>query len=370
MPLTPTFQVGPPPPAASLAQINGRDQYVPSQQFYNWMRLFWQWSTTLGNNADGAASFSGSIAIGTSPNWFKADSSGIWLGGATFAASPFRVSMAGALTATSGTFSGFSIGDDYIRDAANSFGLASTVTAGDDVRFWAGATFANRATAPLNVTESGVMTVTALIANSTTGQHAVFATAGNARSGIYAEVPSSQSTSCNAVYGASATAGAYAGRFEGPSLTGTALKVSGTSDFSHDITYKSNVIGTWTSPAFSAGVFTANGSMTWTVAEADVGAYCYMLNGNTMTVSFSVSTTTVGGTPNNELRIAVPASKTVRFNHHNAIAYLSDNGVATRGFVTATHNLTYLRIFREDAGNFTAATDATYVYGQITFEVQ
>lgn len=94
---------------------------------------------------------------------------GIWLGATTFGAAPFSVSLAGALTATNatisgsvtattGTIGGFSIGSDYIRDAANSMGMASTVTGGDDVRFWAGDTFANRATAPFRVTEAGAVT--------------------------------------------------------------------------------------------------------------------------------------------------------------------------------------------------------------------
>lgn len=48
----------------------------------------------------------GSIAIGSGNNIFKADSNGIYLGNATFASAPFRVSMAGALTATSVTISG------------------------------------------------------------------------------------------------------------------------------------------------------------------------------------------------------------------------------------------------------------------------
>ena len=68
------------------------------------------------------------------------------------------LTVVGSITASSGTIGGFSIGADYIRDAANSFGLASTVTGGDDVRFWAGATFANRATAPFRLTEAGVLT--------------------------------------------------------------------------------------------------------------------------------------------------------------------------------------------------------------------
>lgn len=68
------------------------------------------------------------------------------------------VFVTGNITVTTGTIGGFEIGADYIRDAANSFGLASTVTGGDDVRFWAGTTFANRTAAPFTVTESGVMT--------------------------------------------------------------------------------------------------------------------------------------------------------------------------------------------------------------------
>lgn len=55
------------------------------------------------------------------------------------------------------TAGGFTIGADYLRDAANSFGLASTISGGDDVRFWAGDTFANRATAPLQLYESGLI---------------------------------------------------------------------------------------------------------------------------------------------------------------------------------------------------------------------
>jgi hypothetical protein len=95
----------------------------------------------------------------------------IWAGDtyANRATAPFRVDKAGNVTATSGSFpapstiAGFDVGADYIRDIANSFGLASTVTAGDDVRFWAGATFANRATAPFRVTESGTITATSAV---------------------------------------------------------------------------------------------------------------------------------------------------------------------------------------------------------------
>lgn len=70
------------------------------------------------------------------------------------------LTILGSITADSGMIGGFNIGSDYIRDVANSFGLASTVTGGDDVRFWAGDTFANRATAKFRILESGVVEMT------------------------------------------------------------------------------------------------------------------------------------------------------------------------------------------------------------------
>lgn len=69
------------------------------------------------------------------------------------------LTVEGTIIATGGTIGGFDIGADYIRDVANTFGLASTVTGGNDVRFWAGDTFANRATAPFRIYENGNITV-------------------------------------------------------------------------------------------------------------------------------------------------------------------------------------------------------------------
>lgn len=80
---------------------------------------------------------------------------------------PDTLTINGALSATSGSVGGFTLGSDFIRDAANSFGLASTVTGGDDVRFWAGDTFANRATAPFRITESGVGVIGGFTLSST-----------------------------------------------------------------------------------------------------------------------------------------------------------------------------------------------------------
>ena len=92
------------------------------------------------------------------------------------------LNIVGGITATTGSIGGFDIGTDYIRDVANSFGLASTVTGGDDVRFWAGATFANRATAPFRVTEAGVLAASSV---TLSGSVAISGIANNANTDIH-----------------------------------------------------------------------------------------------------------------------------------------------------------------------------------------
>ena len=96
--------------------------------------------------------------------------SGYFRGDITGASGTFS----GTITATTGAIGGFNIGADYIRDVADSMGMASTVTGGDDVRFWAGDTFANRATASWRVTEAG-----ALYASSATISGAITTGAGS-----------------------------------------------------------------------------------------------------------------------------------------------------------------------------------------------
>jgi len=110
-----------------------------------------------GDITGASGAFSGSISIGSGNNIFKADSNGIYLGNATFASAPFRVTMAGALTATSVTISGAlttgagsAIGGTYIDSldvsklnagtiTSKAITLAVTDTAGD-VKIQAGKT--------------------------------------------------------------------------------------------------------------------------------------------------------------------------------------------------------------------------------------
>jgi hypothetical protein len=104
-------------------------------------------STTLssGTDADYVALMSG----GTNA---------IQVGDSTFADAKFSVTSAGILKATSGTVGGWTLGADSLSASSGTVGMSSAVTAGDDIRFWAGD--ATPGSAEFRVTESGALSAT------------------------------------------------------------------------------------------------------------------------------------------------------------------------------------------------------------------
>jgi hypothetical protein len=127
---------------------------------------------------------------------------------------------------------------------------------------------------------------------------------------------------------------------------------------------------TWTVVAHSAANFTGNGAMTWTVASGDQTTYAYAKGGKkTLTVSFWIAGSTVGGTPNTDLQIAIPGGFVAARFMANACNVI-DNGTAETGYCFVASAGTTIGIRRVNDANWSAATDATSVRGQITFEVQ
>ena len=133
------------------------------------------------------------------------------------------------------------------------------------------------------------------------------------------------------------------------------------------ITAVASLLQTWTAVSFSAGSFTANGAMTWTVESADQVTYSYTKSGTVMTLAWTINGTTVGGTPNTALQIAIPGGFTASKTMHGTMNY-HDNGTPGVGHCSAAASATFLQCFKTDASNWTAATNATNVRGQITFE--
>ena len=98
-----------------------------------------------------------------STNW-KPKTTGFYIDGQTGYAEFQNVYIVGNVHSQTGSIGGFEIGYDYIRDIANTFGLASTndpahqvnlPTDPGNIRFWAGAPFNLRYSAPFQVFESG-----------------------------------------------------------------------------------------------------------------------------------------------------------------------------------------------------------------------
>ena len=65
--------------------------------------------TLTGRTLSGNTIIGGTITIGSGTTIFKADTNGIYLGNSTFGSAPFRVTPAGAMTATSGSIAGWTI---------------------------------------------------------------------------------------------------------------------------------------------------------------------------------------------------------------------------------------------------------------------
>jgi hypothetical protein len=118
---------------------------------------------------------------------------------------------------------------------------------------------------------------------------------------------------------------------------------------------------------FFAGDFTANGSMTWTVAKQNVNTFAWTLIGKRMFVDWILLTTTIGGTVNSTLQIKIPGGYTAR-RQTFASTFATNGGVRISADAVVQKNGVVIQIFRRDLANWTAGA-VEDVQGQISFEV-
>lgn len=125
--------------------------------------------------------------------------------------------------------------------------------------------------------------------------------------------------------------------------------------------------GEWNTITYAAGNFTAGGTQTWTVDSGDVAVNRYTDIGLTMLWSLGVVTTTTGGTASTELRVTLPASRTVSATTTGVCAGI-DNGTEVPSVWTATAGNTYVSFFRTISGaNWSnASTNATALRCMVT----
>lgn len=159
--------------------------------------------------------------------------------------------------------------------------------------------------------------------------------------------------------GAGSTA---ANRIICPSTTGQIVGLNGVMDLSYDGTtgrWRESLVDTGARivVAHNAADFTANGSMTWTVEAADLNHFEYVQRGNVVTVWLRIADSTVGGTLNNELRIAFPGGFTLTSTTALTPVYMF-NGTTTIGlFIAASNTITLYKNTGLD--NYVASTNAT-----------
>lgn len=127
----------------------------------------------------------------------------------------------------------------------------------------------------------------------------------------------------------------------------------------------------WVTPTFSAGNFTANGAMTWSVDSADVVTYAYSIVGKTMWLMVVINDTTIGGTPNVELRVAIPASKVATKATVAASARVVNGGVEYTNAIASVDvaGSTVIKVFLPGFITYTAGTNNTSVQFQMFLEI-
>lgn len=128
----------------------------------------------------------------------------------------------------------------------------------------------------------------------------------------------------------------------------------------------------WRTVPYDSANFTASGSMTWTVEDADQQTFKYMINDRTMTVAVVLNNTSVSGTASQYLYIKIPAGHLAGSSMVNLIRLRKDSGSPFTEIASA-YTMTgddLIYVMRPDFSNQQLSSDATYVYFTITFDLQ
>lgn len=130
--------------------------------------------------------------------------------------------------------------------------------------------------------------------------------------------------------------------------------------------------GAWITPAYSAGDYTAAGSMTWTVDSGDVTMYRYWLKGRTLFVGWQLSTTTIGGSLNTALYIKIPGGFSAAGQATAGVMYAnSGSGFLFAAAWVDSGLATKIQLYTAGFGssNWASGTNNNSSYGEIAVEV-
>jgi hypothetical protein len=107
--------------------------------------------------------------------------------------------------------------------------------------------------------------------------------------------------------------------------------------------------------------------MTWTVDSGDVNAFAYSIINDTMFVSISLDTTVIGGTPNGNLFVAIPASKTCSKGVAGVYEY-NNNATPGKGSFSVGAAGTVINLALDLAGT-NWALGTTYIRAELFFGI-
>lgn len=121
--------------------------------------------------------------------------------------------------------------------------------------------------------------------------------------------------------------------------------------------------------AYAGGNFTATGGGTWTVDAGDQAVFRYRLDGDVITVEFTLETTSIAGVVT-DIRMPIPAGllSTVKLGMSVTIF---DNSltVLETGLLSVIAGGAQMTILRNGGAAFTASANLTYVRGVARFQV-
>lgn len=326
-----------------------------------------------GDISAASGTFTGDLSIGSSNSIFKATTSGIQLGHATFGSAPFRVTAAGVITASSGTIGGWTLGTDGLRNGRNSI---TSTTAGVFIG-QTGIALGATGAPTFKVTAAGVLTATSgSFTGSISGASGTFAgvtinSNGIAGSGFTLNANGLAATSGSFTGVVNATSGSFAGSISaatgtfggGVSGTGYTLDNSGL-----QLDNASSVINIGNSVVLSSGGLVGQGfELTSTGIEASSGIIGGWSIGSNLTssdgtMSINPATNSIQISEGSTVRVDINSSTTVSDPEQtgsvtgvNSLSYTNTQPSTQSGNISYSSGKN-VYIYSSDKGYWTGST--------------
>ncbi len=130
--------------------------------------------------------------------------------------------------------------------------------------------------------------------------------------------------------------------------------------------------GDWIDVPYSAGNFTANGSLVWTVDSGDQLVFKYWLKDKALIINLGIANSTLSGVASNELIVAIPGGFITLGAFNTNTTFLCYNGVVDVGGYMYTNSVGQATFFvlKITGANWTTIVNSVNVFGTGIIGVQ